>query len=263
MYRCISSPTVIRFSFEDSPIGLYPLNIPSCAIWQQNGVTVAGNTSSSPGSDLRSLSSPVGLFIDQNNSLFIADRDNNRTVRYDGNDTTGVVVAGDTGPNLLNRPRSVAVDRYGFIIVADSLNHRVLNFSNRSHSTVVIQSSNNLTLGELFELHIDMNNSVYVIDPSNAHIIKVISNQTGEIILSTQNGSGSTATQFSGPISYFIDQNYTWYIADTNNHRIQMLPAQATNGTTVAGVSGTAGNSSAHLSKPHAVLVDDNGYEWL
>ena len=244
-------------------MGLYPLNISSCATWQANGTTVAGNSNGNRGSDLQSLSSPVGLFIDQNNSLFIADRDNNRIVKYNANETIGVFVINGSGLNQLNQPRSVAVDRYGFVIVADSANRRILNFSNDSHSTIVLQDTTNLSIDLVYELHIDMDNVVYMSDPNNARIVRVMPNATGEIVLSTQNGSGSTATQFLMPHSHFIDQNHTRYIADTFNHRIQMWPANATNGTTVAGVSGINGTDSSHLYNPFAVVVDDNGYECI
>ncbi|CAF2126827.1 unnamed protein product, partial [Rotaria magnacalcarata] len=107
------------------PTGIYALSIPTCAIWNQTGITVAGNSNGSSGTDLASLINPVDIFVDNNYTLYIADRGNNRIVRYHTNDTIGTMVAGNctpgSSPSQLNSPKGVAVDQYGTIIVGDSL----------------------------------------------------------------------------------------------------------------------------------------------
>jgi hypothetical protein len=108
-----------------------------------------------------------------------------------------------------------------------------------------------------------MDNDIHFMDSTYKQIVKVMSNGTGEVVLPRQGGAGSASTLFARPHSHFCDQNQTCYIADTENHQIQMWLAGATSGTTIAGARGVSASDSAHLSSPYAVVVDDNGYESL
>jgi sugar lactone lactonase YvrE len=252
------------FFFSDLPTSFYTLNISKCATWNPTGITVAGNTNGTNGSGLGSLSSPVGIFIDNNNSLFIADRNNYRIMKYNVNDTQGTLVAGGFGAgngfNQLNEPKGVAVDPYGFLIVGDSSNHRIQNFSNSSYGTTIAESNSITPFANMLDLHIDNYNNVYVTDGSSAQITKSnLYNQT-DILFSSFNGNGSAANQFNSPSGNFIDINQAWYIADTHNHRVQKWFFRETTGTTVAGITGSAGSNMSQLNNPVAVVVDNNGY---
>lgn len=90
----------------------------------------------SSGSDLGSLFSPAGIFIDNNDHLVIADRDNNRVMQYYPNANLGVLAAGNGTPGndsqQLNQLKGVAIDQSGAIIVADSNNYRIQKFSSGS-----------------------------------------------------------------------------------------------------------------------------------
>ena len=140
------------FFFPDIPSDFYNLNIPKCATWNPNGTTVAGRKNGTPGSDFGSLKVPACIFIDDNNSLFVTDRDNHRIMKYNANDTNGTVVAGNFGPgnnnSQLDTPRSMGVDRYGFLIVADALNYRIQNFSNSSYATTIVKSDSTNSFGD-------------------------------------------------------------------------------------------------------------------
>ncbi|CAF4114248.1 unnamed protein product, partial [Rotaria magnacalcarata] len=163
------------------PTGIYALSIPTCATWNQNGITVAGNSNGNSGSDLASLTNPVDIFVDNNYTLYIADRDNNRVVRYYTNDTIGTVVAGNSttgnSPSELNAPKGIAVDQYGAIIVADSSNYRIQRFPLGSTvgTTLAINSTINI-LGQVRDLHINVNNEIFVTDSDYSHVIKYYPN---------------------------------------------------------------------------------------
>ena len=250
--------------FLDLPTDFYTLNISKCATWNPDGITVAGNKNGASGSGFGSLNTPVGMFIDKNNSLFIADRDNHRIMKYDANNTTGIVMAGNLGAgnyfNQLNQPKGVVVDQYGFLIVGDSSNHRIQNFSNSSYGTTLAGGNAITPLTDMLDLHIDNYGNVYVTDGSSAQITKSNLNNQTDIVLETHNGSGSKADQFSYPYGNFIDINQQWYIADTGNHRVQKWLPGATNGTTVAGITNLSGSNMTQLNNPIAVVVDNNGY---
>ncbi|CAF1501334.1 unnamed protein product [Rotaria magnacalcarata] len=250
------------------PTGIYALSIPTCATWNQNGITVAGNSNGNSGSDLASLTNPVDIFVDNNYTLYIADRDNNRVVRYYTNDTIGTVVTGNSttgnSPSELNAPKGIAVDQYGAIIVADSSNYRIQRFPLGSTvgTTLAINSTINI-LGQVRDLHINVNNEIFVTDSDYSHVIKYYPNNNVGVILAGNYGSGSAANQLSSPYGNFVDGNETLYVADYGNNRVQMYPTGATSGTTVAGITGSAGSSLMQLNGPIAVVVDNNGYIYV
>jgi hypothetical protein len=80
------------------------------------------------------------------------------------------------------------------------------------------------------------------------------------VVIAGNNGPGSAANQLYSPFGSFIDENQTLYVADYGNHRVQLWTAGATNGTTIAGITGSAGSNLTQLSYPLAVIVDNNGY---
>ena len=110
--------------------------IPSCATWNQTGITVAGHQNGSAGSDLASLSTPVDIDIDNNDTLFIVDASNYRIVKCYTNATSGILVGGNgssgSGSNQLNAPKGVAVDQMGNVFVTDTSNYRIQKFSPNS-----------------------------------------------------------------------------------------------------------------------------------
>lgn len=110
------------------------------------GVQVAGTGS---GRGIDQMSFPVGLTIAPDGSLYVADRSNNRVMRYSGVATaTGPVsatlVAGSlagtrgAGLDLLSAPTAVAVDGAGDVLVADTNNHRVVRWSPAATSGVLV-----------------------------------------------------------------------------------------------------------------------------
>jgi sugar lactone lactonase YvrE len=61
--------------------------------WKQHGITVAGGNGR--GKKLNQLSSPRGIFIDDNQTIYIADFMNDRIVEWEFNATNGKIVAGE------------------------------------------------------------------------------------------------------------------------------------------------------------------------
>ena len=70
----------------------------------------------------------MGVYFDylSTNSLYVADYDNDRIIRFPSNSTgatSGTIVAGGNGRgsavNQLNRPTSMVVDPYGILYITD------------------------------------------------------------------------------------------------------------------------------------------------
>ncbi|CAF5109978.1 unnamed protein product, partial [Rotaria sp. Silwood1] len=65
------------------------------ARWQQNGITVAGGNGE--GNGINQLSYPYGLYVDEDQTIYVADQDNHRIVEWKWSATSGQVVAGGNG----------------------------------------------------------------------------------------------------------------------------------------------------------------------
>lgn len=68
----------------------------------QEGVTVAGSKSDSPGADAESLADPTSVWVDEEtNIVYVADTLNNRIERWLPNASTGDTIAGGFGMHML------------------------------------------------------------------------------------------------------------------------------------------------------------------
>ncbi|CAF4571609.1 unnamed protein product [Rotaria sp. Silwood2] len=83
--------------------------------WSSSGWPVAGNPSGTAGSDSSLLSCPMGIYLDQNSTLYIADRGNGRIQKWPSGSSSGITVAGANGQ--IGSPTDVSVDTYGTVYV--------------------------------------------------------------------------------------------------------------------------------------------------
>ncbi|CAF3971782.1 unnamed protein product [Rotaria sordida] len=111
--------------------------------WNSTGITLAGVTGSA-GASSTQLSTPYSMTLDSSNTLYIADRNNNRVQKFLTGSSTGTTIAGQSNGtggaalNYLNYPSDVEVDINGNIYVVDSHNHRVLFLPNGSSSGTIV-----------------------------------------------------------------------------------------------------------------------------
>ncbi|CAF1422848.1 unnamed protein product, partial [Rotaria sordida] len=113
--------------FLRAPSYIIP-NIPVDARWAQNGTTVAGGHGW--GNANNQLNNPNGLFVDDDQTVVIADWLNHRIIQWKVGDTSGQVVAGGNGPgnrlDQLNQPTDVLIDKEtDSLIICDWGNRRV------------------------------------------------------------------------------------------------------------------------------------------
>ncbi|CAF1440187.1 unnamed protein product [Rotaria sordida] len=88
-------------------------NIPADARWKQNGVTVAGGHGE--GNATNQLWFPNGLFVDDDQTMVIAEWENHRVTQWKMGDTNGQVIAGGHGQgnrlDQLRYPADVLIDK--------------------------------------------------------------------------------------------------------------------------------------------------------
>ncbi|CAF4374934.1 unnamed protein product [Rotaria socialis] len=157
------------------------LTIPTCATWNQAGITVAGNQNTTAGSDLAPLNYPIDIFVDDNYTLYISDADNSRIVMYYENAASGILVAGTSvgnGSTQLSKPKGVAVDTTGAVFVA----------------TTVTANSISSPLGTTRDLHIDCNDDIYVTDSDHHQVTMFYSNSSIGTVIAGTGVAGSASS---------------------------------------------------------------------
>jgi sugar lactone lactonase YvrE len=88
------------------------------------------------GNELTQLFYPLGVWVDDMGTVYVAEEGNQRVTRWLTGETRGAVVVDGNGSgnatNQFNRPEGLSFDRRGNMYVADCWNHRVqeLKFEN-------------------------------------------------------------------------------------------------------------------------------------
>ncbi|MEM2900360.1 MAG: NHL repeat-containing protein, partial [Thermoplasmata archaeon] len=80
--------------------------------------------------------------------------------------------------------------------------------------------------------------------------------------IGTAGQSGLGVNFLGGPRGIAVDANSNLYIADRDNHRIQVFNTTYDYVFTI-GVNGTSGMDNEHLNKPYGVGVDSSGYIYV
>ncbi len=264
--------------------------------------TVAGNGNRDYSGDggpavKASIAFPMGLTVDREGHLYIADARNHRIRRVDAK--TGIIttvagqgmrgLGGDNGPALsalLSYPTSVTVDEEGNLYIADSENGGIRRVDKKTGiiSSVVgegtpgakTDSSGTPTIRGLFVapvgLTYDGKGSLYVAD-SFLNRIKKVELATRKVTIV----AGKGVNQFCGdggaakeaclnqPAGVALDGAGNVYIADAGNDRVRKVDVKSGIVTTIAG-SGQRGFSGdngpaakASLAFPTGVAVDPKG----
>jgi hypothetical protein len=124
--------------------------------WNLTGVTVAGITGSAS-TGANQLTNPFGVTVDSSNTLYIADRGNNRVQKWLIGAPNGTTVAGQSNGvagsalNYLNQPTDVDVDSSGNIYVTAIYNYRVLFWPSGASSGTIVAGNGRRFFPTLFK----------------------------------------------------------------------------------------------------------------
>ena len=252
------------------------------------------------------MNTPTSVYVDGNGTLWVADRANNRVLRFanaaakaNGAAADGVLgqadfVTATTGltASTMNTPWGVHVDFGGRLWVADRVNNRVLRFDNASAKsnggsadgvlgepdfTTSVYNTTQGGLGEPRGVAVDGLGRLYVADEGNTRVM-IYNNAAGlanganaDNVLGqpdfTTAASATSATGLSYPLSIFIEnQNNSIWIPDVYNHRILRYAVNNVTFSTSMAASGvlgqagfitnTSGVSSSTLDGPKGIAID-------
>ncbi|CAF3392364.1 unnamed protein product [Rotaria socialis] len=235
------------------------VNIPANATWAQNGVTIAGGNGE--GDATNQLNEPFGLFVDDDQTVVIADYMNHRIMQWRNGDTTnGQIVAGGQGKanglHQLNNPSDVLIDKEtDSLIIADAGNKRVVRWSRRIGTTQGEILIDNI---DCWGLVMDEWRYLYVSDYVEHEVKRYQLGEKNCTLVAGGNGRGDDLNQLNRPRYLVVDRQQNVYVSDWNNHRVMKWNKGATESIVVAGGQG-AGNALTQLSNPQGIFVDTLG----
>ncbi|CAF1219873.1 unnamed protein product, partial [Didymodactylos carnosus] len=203
---------------------------PGTLRWNTTGITVAGQADGTSGNGSNQLLYPNSVFLDSNEDMYIADRNNYRIQKWLKGAVSGTTVAGNSAdPNVDNQlkyPEDVYVTQQQMIYISDSYNYRIQGFTNGNLSSGRViagitqtpgNATNQLNDNELFSFD-STNTYLYVADSNNHRIIRFLANSTGGdngTVVAGGNGQGNNINQLNGPNCIYLDSiSNTMYIAN-------------------------------------------------
>jgi sugar lactone lactonase YvrE len=208
------------------------------------------------GNAMNQLCQAVGLYVHDDQAVYVADQENHRIMEWRLGATSGQVVAGGNGQgdgtHQLLKPFDMIVDKErDSLIICDWGNKRVVRWPRRNGTSGETIISNIECSG----LTMDKNESLYVTDMGTDEVIRYRINYAKETVVAGGNGRGIRTDQLFSPQYVFVDRDYSVYTSDLENHRVMKWVRGANTGIVVAGGQGQ-GDALTQLSLPQGIVVD-------
>ncbi len=244
---------------------------------------------------------PQGVAIDDTGNMYIADALNNVVRKVSTNGKISTIAgtgwefgtglggfAGDFGPATAARlwgPSGVAVDKHGFIYIADHNNNRIRKIDTGAGHMITTLAGNGFAgfsgdgaSADLAQLShpnrvvVDTFGTVFIADTGN-HVIRMVDTLgmittvagTGAVAGYSGDGGAATAATMNHPVDVAVDLFGNLYIVDMYNYVIRKVSISSGNISTICGI-GTPGFSgdgraatTAQLYDPSAICVDHFG----
>ncbi|CAF4096689.1 unnamed protein product, partial [Rotaria magnacalcarata] len=177
------------------------------SIWKKNGITVAGGNG--PGNGMNQLNIPHGLFVGNDQTLYIADALNNRIVERKIGERSSEIIADGNGQ--LKYPTDVVVDKArNSVFICDHGNKRVVRSSLRNSNSMETIISGVICLG----LTMDEQGFLYVSDYERNEVRRWQVGNTQGIVVAGGNGAGNRPDQLNGARKVFVDRDQSVYVVD-------------------------------------------------
>ncbi|CAF4202741.1 unnamed protein product, partial [Adineta steineri] len=219
----------------------------SSATWNPNATNFANSSTVGVG--------PYGIFVNTNNTIYVADREVNRIqVWFEGDMNPAKTLSGG-----LTSPFGIFASANGDVYVDNGNSHEVDKWACNATSSITAM----YVMGTCHGLFIDTSNTLYCsLGDFNLVVKELLNDTTGTQITAAGNGtSGLEPNMLNNPHGIFIDVNFNLYVADRDNHRIQLFQPGELNAITVAGDGSL--NITITLAYPTGIILDGNGYLFI
>ena len=200
------------------------------------------------------MKSPCGCVINQNGEVFVTVEDAHCVAVFTpGGQKLRSFGTHGSGLGELNHPRGLTLDGEGNILVADFLNDRIQKFTAQGQFLAAVGFKGIRPLQFYYPSDIAFNTSnksFYVVEYGN-HRIQILNFDLSTSVLSFgKKGSGKGC--FNSPSSIAFDSTGKVYVADTNNHRIQVFTAEGR----FLRMFGRRGQGKGELNSPIGVAIN-------
>jgi sugar lactone lactonase YvrE len=236
-----------------------------------------------PASTGEILGASIGVAVDSEGNIIVADKDNHVIEKIAPNGEVAILAGSGTSGNAngigtaasFSGPTGVALDKQGNIYVADGSNHLIRKISTDGEVTTLAGSgsigySNGKGTAASFNLPfgiaVDPEGNVIVTSLSDYRIRKItpdgnVSTFAGNVLGGNLNGVG-TAALFRNPTHIAVDAIGFIYVVDQGNNLIRKITPDGL--VSIFAGSGTSitkdGNGlAAGFNIPSGITVDDQG----
>ncbi|CAF1116536.1 unnamed protein product [Adineta ricciae] len=199
---------------------------------------------------------PIALFIDKNDTVYVANRDAGQILIWLRNST----IPSQTLTDTLNDSHSLFVSDIGDIYIDNGFaNKRVAKWISSTSTFTTVMAVD----GPCEGLFIDINQTLYCSMFFMHKIVKKWLNNASllPIIAAGTGTAGPGAHEISQPGGIFVDTNFDLYVADCGNNRVQLYKPGNPNGTTVAGDQSRLVTYTLHC--PSGVTLDYDKYLFI
>ena len=232
---------------------------------------------SSAGATPSQFNLPTDIFV-TSTSIYVLDGTNYRVQRWPRNGSNGTTVAGITGSvgtaasnNTFGVSYGIYLDKYGYLYVTDTPNHRILRFppgSTSGTSAIVVAGTGTAGAGPSqlnapYKAFVHDDLTMYIADTANHRIQRWSYGACSGVTVAGTGVAGSALNQLYNPSLVIVDANDFMYISDLYNHRILRWSLGACAGECIAACAGAAGTTVTTLNYPFSLAFDSNGLMYV
>ena len=257
----LKSPSSVMIDKDDDKI-IYIVDSQNDRILEWNlgenfhEIVAGGN---GKGKQMKQLICPIDMINDSQNDCFIISDYGNKRIMQWPRQNSG------NGQILISNINcyGLAIDKYGFIYVADCEKHEVRKWNRGDQNGKLVAGGNGkgTNLNQLNYpsfIFVDDNGSLYISDCGNHRVMKWLKDAKQGILVAGGNGEGDSFKQFSAPQGIIVDQFDHIYVADRGNNRVMCWIEGATKGSIAVGGNG-CGNELNQLFYPMGLSFDQQG----
>ncbi|CAF4053061.1 unnamed protein product, partial [Adineta steineri] len=219
------------------------------ATWNPNGITIANQSIVGQ--------KPTAIFVSTNNTIYVANIENSTIVIWQKESVNPAKnISGS-----FRQPNSLFVTSNGDIYIDDGYyNGRVQKWIAETNIFVTVMNINSSCDG----LFVDINDTLYCSMSKHHQVVKRSLNDsmmTSNPVAAGTGTLGSAPNQLYFPSGIFVDVNFDLYVADCENHRVQLFQSGKSNGIIVAGR--TSPHQTIELNYPREIILDAEKYLFI